>query len=253
MTQGKGAHVVFDASGMMFGEAIEAAALDGRVPIVAAPPEGVVSFNLRTLYRKMLKVHGIDTLRLDAVTCAGRLSHLAAGFESGQFKAKAGRPMPLSAAGEAYGVWRPGAAGGLFCSRKRLISAGGPTVGYGFCGGRGNCRLSLKAYGHDKAETRHSRRAAPARIPGADGPFAIPCGQGNRRSCPAASARLYRASAPLPRTQICGSAGSLASHAVIGCETRPHTKRKSRNRHWRKPLPKLSLGKASRLDPSRAG
>ncbi len=102
LTNGRGAQVVFDASGMMFGEGIEAAALDGRVPVVAAPPDGMVTFNLRTLYRKMLRVHGIDTLRLDALTCAKRLAQLTPGFEAGQYKAKPGRPMPLSAGAEAY-------------------------------------------------------------------------------------------------------------------------------------------------------
>ncbi len=102
LTGNRGAQVVFDASGMMFAEAIEAAAPDGRVPIVAAPPDGKVSFNLRTLYRKMLRVHGIDTLRLDAIACAKLLAQMTPWFEAGQFKAKVGKPMPLSAVAEAY-------------------------------------------------------------------------------------------------------------------------------------------------------
>ena len=77
MTGGKGAAVVFDGSGMLFGDAVEAAALDGRLPVVAASPDGLATFSLRSLYRKRLRVQGIDTLRIDAVGCAKLLAQLA--------------------------------------------------------------------------------------------------------------------------------------------------------------------------------
>lgn len=102
LTNGRGAEVVFDGSGMMFAEAVEVAALECRMPIIAAPADGKATFNLRSLYRKELRVQGIDTLRLDAVECAKLLGQMLPGFESGQFKAKPGKPMPLSAAAAAY-------------------------------------------------------------------------------------------------------------------------------------------------------
>ena len=102
ITKDRGAEVVFDASGMMFAEAVEVAAMNGRIPVIAAPADGKTSFNLRSLYRKVIRVQGIDTLRLDAVACARLLAQMAPSFESGQFKAKTGRPLPLSAAVEAY-------------------------------------------------------------------------------------------------------------------------------------------------------
>ncbi|HTS17246.1 MAG TPA: zinc-binding alcohol dehydrogenase family protein [Verrucomicrobiae bacterium] len=104
LTNGRGAAVVFDGSGMMFAEAVEVAALDGRMPVIAAPADGKAAFNLRSLYRKGLRVQGIDTLRLDAVACAALLAEMTVGFESGQFNAKPGKPMPLAAAGEAYAL-----------------------------------------------------------------------------------------------------------------------------------------------------
>ncbi len=104
LTNGRGAEIVFDGSGMMFAEAIEVAALDGRIPVIAAPADGKVSFNLRSLYRKWLRVQGIDTIRLDAVACAKLLAQMTPDFESGQFKARAGKPLPLVAAAEAYGL-----------------------------------------------------------------------------------------------------------------------------------------------------
>lgn len=103
LTNGRGAEVVFDGSGMMFAEAVEVAGLDGRMPVIAAPPDGNAAFHLRSLYRKGLRVQGIDTLRLDAIACAELLAQMMPGFESGQFKAKPGKPLPLAAAGEAYG------------------------------------------------------------------------------------------------------------------------------------------------------
>jgi NADPH:quinone reductase len=102
ITNGNGAEVVFDGSGMMFAEAVEVARLDGRMPVIAAPADGKATFNLRSLYRKGLRIQGIDTLRLDAVACAKLLAQMAPGFESGQIKARAGRPLPLAAAAEAY-------------------------------------------------------------------------------------------------------------------------------------------------------
>jgi NADPH:quinone reductase-like Zn-dependent oxidoreductase len=87
---------------MMFAEAVEVAGMDGRIPVIAAPADGKASFNLRSLYRKGLRVQGIDTLRLDAVACAKLLVQMAPGFETGQFKAKPGRPMPLATAVAAY-------------------------------------------------------------------------------------------------------------------------------------------------------
>jgi NADPH:quinone reductase-like Zn-dependent oxidoreductase len=102
LTNNRGAQVVFDGSGMMFSEAIEVTALDGRVPVIAAPPDGKASFNLRSLYRKSVRVQGIDTIRLDGITCARILAKLAPGFDSGQFKAKPARLMSLADVATAY-------------------------------------------------------------------------------------------------------------------------------------------------------
>jgi NADPH:quinone reductase len=102
ITNGRGTEVVFDGSGMMFAEAVEVAGLDGRMPVIAAPADGKAGFNLRSVYRKWIRIQGIDTLRLDAVACAKLLAQMTPGFETGQFKARAGKPLPLAAAAEAY-------------------------------------------------------------------------------------------------------------------------------------------------------
>jgi NADPH:quinone reductase-like Zn-dependent oxidoreductase len=102
ITNGAGATVVFDTSGLMFPESIEAAAPNGRVSIISAPADGKSTFNLRSVYRKELRVLGVDTRPLDAVACAKLLAEMQPGFESGKFKATPGQSRPLSAAAEAY-------------------------------------------------------------------------------------------------------------------------------------------------------
>jgi NADPH2:quinone reductase len=102
MTDGRGADVIFDTSGQMFAESIEAAAIEGRISIISAPADGKSTFNLRTVYRKELRLRGVDTRRLDVVACARHLAEIRSGFESGKFKVSPGQSRPLAAASEAY-------------------------------------------------------------------------------------------------------------------------------------------------------
>jgi NADPH:quinone reductase-like Zn-dependent oxidoreductase len=102
ITQGCGADVVFDTSGMMFAQSVEAAAMGGHICVIAAPGDGKVNFNLRSLYRKELRVLGVDTRRLDVVESAKLLAEMRSGFESGKLKATSAHPRPLDEAAEAY-------------------------------------------------------------------------------------------------------------------------------------------------------
>jgi NADPH:quinone reductase-like Zn-dependent oxidoreductase len=98
----RGADVVFDSSGMMFDQAVEAAANDARIPVIAAPADGQATFNLRALYRKQLRIHGIDTVQLDAIACAKLLAEMLPGFQSRRLRVAPGRSCPLAEAAEAY-------------------------------------------------------------------------------------------------------------------------------------------------------
>ncbi|MGA3066014.1 MAG: zinc-binding alcohol dehydrogenase family protein [Tepidisphaeraceae bacterium] len=102
LTGGGGANVVLDTSGVLLAECVEIAAMDGRIPVIAAPEDGKASFNLRGVYRKELRVLGVDSRRLNAVAGAKLLSLMTAGFESGQFRCKLGRSFPLGDARQAY-------------------------------------------------------------------------------------------------------------------------------------------------------
>jgi NADPH:quinone reductase len=96
------ATVIFDTTGRMFPESVEAAAQRARLAIISAPTDGKSTFNLRTLYRKELRVLGVDTRQLDAVACAKLLNEMRPGFESANLKAPSAKPYPLSSASEAY-------------------------------------------------------------------------------------------------------------------------------------------------------
>jgi NADPH:quinone reductase-like Zn-dependent oxidoreductase len=101
-TSGKGADVVFDTSGMMFSDGVEAAAHGGRILVISAPPDGKAAFNLRNMYRKELRVIGIDTLRLDAIASTKLLAAMTTYFDSGQFRVQPVQPHPLADAVVAY-------------------------------------------------------------------------------------------------------------------------------------------------------
>jgi NADPH:quinone reductase len=112
LTEKHGADVVFDTTGHLFADAIESAALGGRVCVISAPGDGKVTFNLRSLYRKELQVLGTDTRRLDVADCAKLLKAMAGGFEDGSLRALDPEKYPLERAAEAYGAAKKG---GRFC------------------------------------------------------------------------------------------------------------------------------------------
>jgi NADPH2:quinone reductase len=98
----RGVDLVFDTTGYLFAEAIEAAAHGGRVCVISAPPEGTAQFNLRSLYRKELRVIGADSRRLDVTACAKLLARMNPEFQSGRLRAPAPAVYPLNQAGAAY-------------------------------------------------------------------------------------------------------------------------------------------------------
>jgi NADPH:quinone reductase-like Zn-dependent oxidoreductase len=101
-TQGRGADVAFDTSGQMFAQCVDAAAMEGRIAVITAPADGTATFNLRNIYRKELRVRGVDTRRLDVVACAKLLQEMKSDFENGKFRYQPGEARPLDQAAEAY-------------------------------------------------------------------------------------------------------------------------------------------------------
>jgi NADPH:quinone reductase len=101
-TDNRGADITFDTSGLLLEETVQMAAMDGRIPVITAPKDGMITFNLRSLYRKSLRVQGLDTLRLQAVDCAALLQQMTPFFQSGQFSVPAVESRPLADAIDAY-------------------------------------------------------------------------------------------------------------------------------------------------------
>lgn len=112
-TGGRGAGVVFDTTGHLFAESIEAAGQGGRVCVISAPQDSKAEFNLRSLYRKELRVMGTDSRRLDVTACSGLLAQMIPGFEQGKLSAVPPHPYPLDRAAEAYAKVMNGS--GRFC------------------------------------------------------------------------------------------------------------------------------------------
>lgn len=112
-TQSRGADIVFDTTGHLFAESVEAAATGARVCVISAPAEGIVNFNLRSLYRKELRVAGIDSRRLDVAACAGLLAEMAPALQDGRISPGFPDCYPLDRAREAYAQVSQGK--GRFC------------------------------------------------------------------------------------------------------------------------------------------
>ncbi|HEX4056113.1 MAG TPA: zinc-binding alcohol dehydrogenase family protein [Tepidisphaeraceae bacterium] len=102
MTDGGGADVVFDTSGLMFAQSVEAAAHGGRISVISAPTDGKAMFNLRSVYRKELRVRGVDTRPMDVVASGKLLAEMRGGFESGKFRVTLGEARALAEAVQAY-------------------------------------------------------------------------------------------------------------------------------------------------------
>ncbi len=116
-TRGRGADLVFDTTGHLFADCVEAAGHGGRVCVISAPAEGRTAFNLRSLYRKELKVLGVDSRRLDVTACARLLAAMAPRFEEGAFRAPAAEAHPLEEAPAVYERVLKGT--GRFCLRPQ--------------------------------------------------------------------------------------------------------------------------------------
>ncbi len=101
-TDGRGADLVFDTTGHLFAESVETAALSGRVCVISSPADGMVSFNLRSVYRKELRVLGTDSRRLDVIDCAKLLAGMAPAIEAGQLRPGSPTCFPIAQAREAY-------------------------------------------------------------------------------------------------------------------------------------------------------
>ncbi len=79
-----GAEVIFDTTGFCLPQSVDALATLGRIAVIAAPVDGLVTVPILNLYRKGGSIVGINSLLYDSAGCAAMLSRIAGDFERGQ-------------------------------------------------------------------------------------------------------------------------------------------------------------------------
>jgi NADPH:quinone reductase-like Zn-dependent oxidoreductase len=91
LTNGKGADLVFDAvGGPMFEPCLKSLRLGGRQVAITSIGDGRVEFSLVDFYHNLLRLIGVDTMKLTGPAIAKIMDELRAGFEGGYL-----RPSPI--------------------------------------------------------------------------------------------------------------------------------------------------------------
>jgi len=103
LTEGKGAHVVFDTvGGSMFQAALRCLRRGGRQVAISSAGEPQVCFNLVDFYHNLSKLIGFDSFGFTFQDVAAILDELRAGFEANVLRPPQLTTVPLSNAIDAY-------------------------------------------------------------------------------------------------------------------------------------------------------
>ena len=86
LSDGKGAHIVFNTVGSPYFEAANKAMAKGAAQIFISTLDRAVPFDIFTFYRGMHTYVGIDTLALNCIETNERMQAMRAGFEAGSLK-----------------------------------------------------------------------------------------------------------------------------------------------------------------------
>jgi len=86
LSEGQGAHIVFNTVGSPYFEAANKAMAKGATQILISTLERPVPFDIFTFYRGMHSYVGIDTLALNCIETNERMHAMCAGFEAGTLK-----------------------------------------------------------------------------------------------------------------------------------------------------------------------
>jgi NADPH2:quinone reductase len=106
LSDGKGAHIVFNTVGSPYFEAANKAMAKGATQIFISTIERPVPFDIFTFYRGMHTYVGIDTLALNAVETNERMEAMRAGFEAGSLKPFTVAPDAVFSLDQALAVYR---------------------------------------------------------------------------------------------------------------------------------------------------
>jgi NADPH:quinone reductase-like Zn-dependent oxidoreductase len=86
LSDGKGAHIVFNTVGSPYFEAANKAMAKGAAQIFISTLDRAVPFDIFTFYRGMHTYVGIDTLALNCIETNERMEAMRTGFEAGSLK-----------------------------------------------------------------------------------------------------------------------------------------------------------------------
>lgn len=111
ISNGRGAHIVFNTVGSPYFAAANQAMAKGATQILIATVERPVPFDIFAFYRGMHTYVGIDTLALDAAATAERFDALRDGMEAGTLKPFAVNPSGVYALSDALTAYRRVLAG----------------------------------------------------------------------------------------------------------------------------------------------
>lgn len=103
--------VIFDTTGSWLAAAVEALAPFGRLAVIAAPADGMVSTPILSLYRRGGSIVGINSLLYSLDDCARMLEHIGRLFDQGSLPLPQDyRELPLADAVAAYRAVNEGSA-----------------------------------------------------------------------------------------------------------------------------------------------
>ncbi len=106
LSDGKGAHIVFNTVGSPYFEAANKAMAKGATQIFISTLERPVPFDIFTFYRGMHTYVGIDTLALDCIQTNERMQAMCAGFEAGTLQPFTVAPDAIFKLDQALAVYR---------------------------------------------------------------------------------------------------------------------------------------------------
>jgi NADPH:quinone reductase len=103
LTNGKGVDLVFDAvGGPMFEPCLKSLRLGGRQVAITSLGDGRVEFSLVDFYHNLLRLIGVDTLKLTGPAIAKIMDELRTGFEGGFLRVSPVQSWSLDQAIDAY-------------------------------------------------------------------------------------------------------------------------------------------------------
>jgi NADPH2:quinone reductase len=110
LTNGKGADLVFDAvGGPMFEPCLKSLRLGGRQVAITSIGNGRVELSLVDFYHNLLRLIGVDTMKLTGPAIAKIMNELRAGFEGGYLRTSPVQGWSLDQAIDAYTAVEKGA------------------------------------------------------------------------------------------------------------------------------------------------